>query len=149
MLSFVFSFLSVCLYFLLLVVFSVFGLRCVCSKTSGTRGFIEEFAYLLLLDVVVVCLLLLFPSFDVVVCLPIVPCSAKYFLFFMFSVSCCFRCVLLFFLFFLVFFQARVSAGGRGGEFVCVFLGFSVYGVFLVLIGVVFCCFFVVFLVFS
>ena len=64
------------------------------KKTAVPWGFLEEFAYSHLLDVVVVCLLLLFPSFDVVVCLPIVPCSAKYFLIFMISLSCCFRCSL-------------------------------------------------------
>ena len=94
MLFLVVSFFSVCLYFFLLVVFSVFVLRCVCSKTSVPCGFFEEKAYSLLLDVVVVCLLLLFSSFGLVVCLHIVPCSAKYFCFFMFSASCCFPCFL-------------------------------------------------------
>ena len=87
-----FFFFLVCLYFFLLVVFSVFGLECDHSKPSVPWGFPEEFAYLHLLDVVVVCLLLLFPSFDVVVCLPIVPCSAKYFLFLCYLFRVAFRC---------------------------------------------------------
>ena len=62
-----------------------------CSKTSVPWGFLEDFAYSHLLAVVVVCSLLLFPSFHVVVCLPTVSWRAKYFLFFIISVSCRFR----------------------------------------------------------
>ena len=123
----VFSFLSVCIRFFLLVVFSLFLLRCVYSKTSVPRGFLEEYAYFLLLDLVDVCLLLPFPSFGVVVCLPIVLCSAKYFYFFRLGVSCSFPSlvgasmffvvvvvgVCFFFSFFLCFF--KWVSGRRGG----------------------------------
>ena len=151
-----FSFV-VCLYFFLLVVFSVFDLQCDHSKPSVPWGFLEEFAYFHLLDVVVLCLLLLFPSFDVVVCLPIVPCSAKYFLFFMLSVSCCFSlwswclhisrccwwCLFFRFLFFCVF-QVGSRQGGRRGR-ICtlflVFFGRSCFAMF-------FLCFFHLFFLF-
>ena len=152
-----FSFV-VCLYFFLLVVFSVFDLQCDHSKPSVPWGFLEEFAYFHLLDVVVLCLLLLFPSFDVVVCLPIVPCSAKYFLFFMLSVSCCFslsswclhisRCCwwCLFFRFlFSVFFKLGLGRGGGGGEFVRFFLCFLGGHVLLCFFFVFSTCFFVFF----
>ena len=156
-----FSFV-VCLYFFLLVVFSVFDLQCDHSKPSVPWGFLEEFAYFHLLDVVVLCLLLLFPSFDVVVCLPIVPCSAKYFLFFMLSVSCCFSlwswclhisrccwwCLFFRFLFFCVF-QVGSRQGGRRGR-ICtlflVFFGRSCFAMFFLCFFHLFFCFFFWFL---